>query len=128
MDTPTVRPRVAVFPADITTCGSKKCERRNDTQSKKLKFAVVITTSRDSVVGIVTGHGAGLPRGRSSNHFFMSSRLVLEPTQPPIQWVPGALSPGVKRPGREDDNSPPSIAEVKKTWVYTSTAPYVFMV
>jgi hypothetical protein len=25
------------------------------------------------------------------------SRLVLGPTQPPIQWVPGVLSPGVKR-------------------------------
>jgi hypothetical protein len=25
------------------------------------------------------------------------SRPALRPTQPPIQWVPGALSPGVKR-------------------------------
>jgi hypothetical protein len=25
------------------------------------------------------------------------SRQVLEPTQPPVQWVPGVLSPGVKR-------------------------------
>jgi hypothetical protein len=32
---------------------------------------------------------------------------------PPIQWVPEALSPGVKWPGRETDNSPPSSAEVK---------------
>jgi hypothetical protein len=37
-------------------------------------------------------------------------------TQPPIQWVPGALSLGVKRPLREADHSPPSSAEVKK-WV-----------
>jgi hypothetical protein len=29
-----------------------------------------------------------------------------------MQWVPGALSPGVKRPGREGDHSPTS-AEVK---------------
>jgi hypothetical protein len=36
-----------------------------------------------------------------------------EPTQPPIQWVPGALSPGVKRQGREADHSLPSSAEVK---------------
>jgi hypothetical protein len=28
--------------------------------------------------------------------------------------VPGALSPGVKRPGREADHTPPSSAEVKK--------------
>jgi hypothetical protein len=40
----------------------------------------------------------------------------------------GALSPGVKRPGREADHSPPTSAEVNKTWIYTSTPPYVFMV
>jgi hypothetical protein len=75
------------------------------------------------------------PRGRSSStdkrknfHFSMSSRPALGPTQPPIQWAPGALSPGVKRPGREADRSPPTSAEVKKTWVYTSTPPYAFMV
>jgi hypothetical protein len=32
----------------------------------------------------------------------------------PIQWVPGVLSLGVKRPGREADHSPPSSAEVKE--------------
>jgi hypothetical protein len=41
------------------------------------------------------------------------SRPALGPTQPPIQWVRGALSPMVKRPGREADQSPPSTAEVK---------------
>jgi hypothetical protein len=34
---------------------------------------------------------------------------------------PGALSPGVKRPGREADHSPLTSAKVKKTWVYMST-------
>jgi hypothetical protein len=29
--------------------------------------------------------------------------------------------------GREADHSPPTNAEVKKTWVYTSTRPYAFM-
>jgi hypothetical protein len=29
--------------------------------------------------------------------------------------------------GREADHSLPTSAEVKKTWVYTSTPPYVFM-
>jgi hypothetical protein len=50
------------------------------------------------------------------------SRPVLGPTQPPIQWV---LE--VKRPGREADHSPPFSAEVKNTWIYTSTPSYVFM-
>jgi hypothetical protein len=33
----------------------------------------------------------------------------------------GALSLRVKRPGREADHSPPSSAEVKNAWSYTST-------
>jgi hypothetical protein len=35
-------------------------------------------------------------------------------TQPPIQWVPGAISLGVKRPAREADHSAPSGAEVEE--------------
>jgi hypothetical protein len=49
-----------------------------------------------------------------------ASRAALVPTQPPIQWVSGALLLGVKRPGLENDNSVPS-AKVKNTWSYTST-------
>jgi hypothetical protein len=48
--------------------------------------------------------------------FTTASRTALGPTQPPIQWVPGALSLGIKRPGCEADHSPPSNAEVKE-WV-----------
>jgi hypothetical protein len=77
----------------------------------------------------------GRPRDRSSSPgrvknflFSKSSRPALGSTQPPIQWVPGALSPEVKRPGREADHSPPSSAKVKKIWIYTSTSPYAFMV
>jgi hypothetical protein len=40
--------------------------------------------------------------------------------------VPAALSLGVKRPGREADHSPPSSAEVKNAWNYTSTPPNAF--
>jgi len=60
--------------------------------------------------------------------FTTASRPALGPTQPPIQWVTGTLSLGVKRPGREGDHSPPSSAEIKNAWSYTSTPPYVFMV
>jgi hypothetical protein len=38
-----------------------------------------------------------------------------------------ALSVGIKRPGREADYSPPSSAEVKNEWSYTSTPQYVFV-
>jgi hypothetical protein len=55
--------------------------------------------------------------------FTTASRTALGPTQPPIQWVPGSLSLGVKRPGREADHSPPSSAEVENVWSYTSAPP-----
>jgi len=44
--------------------------------------------------------------------FVAASRPALGPTQPPIQWVSRAITPGVKRPGREADHTPPSNAEV----------------
>jgi hypothetical protein len=65
-------------------------------------------------------------RGLGIFLFTAASRTALGPTQPPIQWVPGALSLGVKRLGREADRSPPSSAEVKE-WNYTSTPQYAFM-
>jgi hypothetical protein len=40
--------------------------------------------------------------------------MSLGPTQSPIKWVLGALSLGVKWPGRGADHSPPSSAEVKE--------------
>jgi hypothetical protein len=42
--------------------------------------------------------------------------MDLGPTQPPIQWVSGDLSLGLKRPWREADHSPPSSTKVKE-WV-----------
>jgi hypothetical protein len=58
---------------------------------------------------------------------FTMSKTALVPTQPPIQLVPGALSLGVKRPGREADHSPPSSAEVKECMELYLHSPYVFM-
>jgi hypothetical protein len=55
--------------------------------------------------------------------FTTASRPALGATKPPIQWVAGDLSLGVKRPRREADYSPPSNAEVKSAWNYTSTPP-----
>jgi hypothetical protein len=52
-----------------------------------------------------------------------ASRPALGLTQAPIQWVPGALTLGIKRPGRVAEQSPPSSAEVKNEWSYTSTLP-----
>jgi hypothetical protein len=46
--------------------------------------------------------------------FDTASRPALGLTQPPIQWVAGVLSLGVKRPGPDADHSPPSSAEFKE--------------
>jgi hypothetical protein len=46
--------------------------------------------------------------------FSTSSRPALGPTQPPIQWVRGVFSLGIKRLGREADRSLPSTDEVKE--------------
>jgi hypothetical protein len=73
---------------------------------------------------------AGRQRSRSSSpgrvkncHFSTSSTPALGPTQLPIQRAPGAVSSGVERSGSEAGLSPPTSAEVKETWVYTSTLP-----
>jgi hypothetical protein len=72
--------------------------------------------SRDSAVGIATDYGlddrgVGVRVVVGSGIFSMFSISALWPTQPPIQWVPAAPSPGVKRQGRAADHSPPTSAE-----------------
>jgi hypothetical protein len=83
--------------------------------------------SRDSVINMATGYGLDDRDGGKNFLFSTSSRPTLELTQPPIQSVPGALSPGVKRQGREADHSSPASAEVKKIWICASTPQYTFM-
>jgi hypothetical protein len=84
--------------------------------------------SPSSSVSILTRLWAGRSRfdSRQGLEIFLSataSRPAQGPTQPPIQWVLIAISLGVKWPDREADHSPPSSAEVKNAWSYTSTPP-----
>jgi hypothetical protein len=76
---------------------------------------------------------AGRPRGRSSSPdrlknflFSMTSRPALGSTQPPIQWVPGALSSGVKRPGVKLTTHL-QLVPGQEWRSYTSTPSYAFM-
>jgi hypothetical protein len=102
----------------------------NGQLKKSINSNYLFSPCRDSSVGIALGYGLD-NRGsrvrfpaRAEIFFFTTvSRTALGPTQPPIQWVQGALSLGVKRPGREADHSPPSSAGVNNTWSYTSTPP-----
>jgi hypothetical protein len=76
--------------------------------------------SRDNSVGIAPGYGLDDQGSRvrfpaATGNFSLHHRVQngSGPTQPPIQLVPGSLSLGVKRPGREADHSPPSSTEFK---------------
>jgi hypothetical protein len=58
--------------------------------------------------------------------YLLPQRPALGPTHPPIQWVPVALSLGVKWPRLEADHQPQSSVEVS-AWSYTSTLPVRIM-
>ena len=82
----------------------------------------------DSSVGIATRYGLdgpGIESRWGGGDLPHPSRLALGPTQSLIQWVP-VISPGVKRPGRGVDHSPPSSAEVKERvelYLYSPSGP-----
>jgi hypothetical protein len=72
--------------------------------------------SRESSVGTALGYRLDdrCTRVRFPAGAWNFSLHPLGPTQPPIQWVPGALTLGVKRPGHEVDHLPPSSTEDKE--------------
>jgi hypothetical protein len=93
---------------------------------------MILRREWNTEVDITTGYGlkvrSWISNSNRSEIFLFSklSRTFLGPNQPPIELVSRALSPGVKLPGLEADHSPPTRAEVKNTWIYTSTHSYAF--
>jgi hypothetical protein len=74
----------------------------------------------------------GLISGRDSEGIFFFfaitvSKSALGPTQPPMPWVLGPLSPRIRRPGPEIHYLSPFSVEVKNVWNYTSIPIDVFM-
>jgi len=59
--------------------------------------------------------------------FTIMSITALEPTQPPIQWVPGTLSLGLKRPCVNLTTHLHLVPSLKNDWSSTSTPQYAFM-
>jgi hypothetical protein len=101
----------------LRTCSLPEVFFQGGGGGKTIKFVSVLERrwSRDSSFGIATGYvlddrGVGVRVPVGSRIFSMSSRSAVGPTQPPIQWVPEALSPGEKRPGREAGHSPATSA------------------
>jgi hypothetical protein len=98
------------------------------------RFLHVNTMSRDNSVDIALGYGLDdlgsrvrFPAGAGnfSLHHRLQNGSGAHLASYPM--VPGAISLGVKRPGREADYSHPSSAEVKSEWCYTSTPQYTLM-
>jgi hypothetical protein len=95
-------------------------------------YELLTSLSRDSSVGIATGYGLDygevgrVPLGsRFSLLHVVETDSGAHPSSYPVgTW---ALYPEVKGQGREAGHSSPTSAEVKKTWIYTSTLLYVFM-
>jgi hypothetical protein len=84
--------------------------------------------SLGSSVSIMTGYGlderGSIPdRGNEIFSLLHGVQTGSETIQAPVQWV---LE--VEQPRRETDHSPPSSAENKNAWSYSSTPPYVFMI
>jgi hypothetical protein len=82
-----------------------------------------------SSVSIVSGYGlddrGSIPsRGKMIFPLATVSRPALGPTQPPIQWVPGALSLGLKRGrGVTLTTHPYLVSRLKMSRIYTSSPP-----
>jgi hypothetical protein len=91
---------------------------------KKWSFMNLNPKSRSDAVGMATGYvlddrGVGVRVPIGSRIFsFPQRRPALGLAQPPLQWALETLSLGVKRKGSEAGHSPPTRAEVKKTFIY----------
>jgi hypothetical protein len=101
-----------------------------NTKAENIKSSLRLIGSRDSSVGIAISYGLDDQEGRELGKKFSLLHIVqigsgVHPTSYEL-GTEGSF-PGVKRQGREADHSPPTSAEVKKMWIYTSTHPCAFM-
>jgi hypothetical protein len=71
--------------------------------------------SRDISVGTATGWTAEFDFQQGKDLFLYTTKFrpALGPTQPPIQYLPGVVSAGIKVPEDKANHSPPSSIEVK---------------
>jgi hypothetical protein len=106
-------------------------EPKNDRVKEQVKFlrcgtpwlaVVICCCSRHDPAVLVPG----LRAGRPGFDFLLGSIILLATMHIPKQ-PHSVSSSGFKRQGSESNHSPPSCAEVKGTWSYTSIPPYVCM-
>jgi hypothetical protein len=96
-------------------------------------LSTLFAINRDNAVDIATGYVLDAKRSKFESR---RGKNVSSSRRPDRFWGPpslqsngyrGLFPPGVKRPGHETGHSPPTSAEVKNTWIYTSTPPCVFL-
>lgn len=75
------------------------------------------------VTRVLTGQSGKIVTifGRSKKLFCKGCRMNLGPTQPHTHWIPVAISPGIKRSGREADLSNPFSVVVKNPLQFMSS-------
>jgi hypothetical protein len=93
---------------------------------------VIMNIVRDGDNGIPMGWTIGVlgfdsRLGLGIFLFTITSKMALGSTQPPIQWVTGAPSLGVKRPGVKLTTHLHLVPRSKNEWSYTSIPQYAFM-
>jgi hypothetical protein len=122
-----------VVPSQGSEVYNPKFRSRGD-YAPRLVPKIKCFKSSDSSVGIATGLQAGrsgfrvrFPAGARNLSLHHRVQTSSRAHSAPIEWVPGALSLGVKRPRGEAEHSPPSSAEVKNAWSYNFTPQYAFM-
>jgi hypothetical protein len=94
---------------------------------------IIIIRSRESAVSIATGYGLNdrgvgvrVPLGARIFLFFRVIQIGSWAHPASYPTGTGGSFPGGKAAGREAHHSPPTNAEVKETWTYTSPPPYAF--
>jgi len=106
------------------------CLQHHSCISSWLRFfhcLVLVINSWDSTSFIMTrlctGESGVWILAGAKGHFCKMSKPAVVPTRLPVQLVLGAVSLGVEWPGCETNHLPPSSAQVKFEWRYTSCVP-----
>jgi hypothetical protein len=112
----------------ITNISKKKMSDWNTNLITTVKRRSRSRGTSGSIVSLTTGWTIGRSRfdPRQGQIFLLApaSRLALGPTQPPIQWVLGVLSPGVKRvQGVTLTTRPHLVPRLRMSRSYTSSPP-----
>jgi hypothetical protein len=80
-----------------------------------------------SLIARSVGLNSERVQGRDFSLRYHSVQTGSGSTQPPIRWVPGALSPGLKRPDHKHFHLALSSVQIKNKRNLTSTFQFIFM-